>query len=267
MTTNGTPEQCRHTGPSPNGESPKLSWRGEMSAENGFEIKTVDDAWFAAQMIHRSGYAGKSNDTPAKCFAAIMLGKRLGVDPFTAVNRIAVINGLPSVWGDLAIGLVQRSGLLDDFEESEVGEGEALTAVCRLKRKGIPTEYVGRWSVRDNKTAGLEGRNVHKNFPKRMRQMRARGFALRDAFADILGGLYLAEELIGLSPAAMHSMSVEAAIEKVDLDAKNGTKAKMGFPAKAAEPQAATPEPPAPEPVQPAEPYFDDTPQDEGAPT
>jgi len=245
-----------------------------MSAENGFEIKTVDDAWFAAQMIHRSGYAGKSNDTPAKCFAAIMLGKRLGVDPFTAVNRIAVINGLPSVWGDLAIGLVQRSGLLDDFEESEVGEGEALTAVCRLKRKGIPTEYVGRWSVRDNKTAGLEGRNVHKNFPKRMRQMRARGFALRDAFADILGGLYLAEELIGLSPAAMHSMSVEAAIEKVDLDAKNGTKAKMGFPAKATKPQTPAPEPPAPEPAQPEsdsttdppdEPFFDDTPQDEGA--
>ena len=56
-------------------------------------------------------------------------------------------------------------------------------------------------------------------------------------------------------------------VEPVDLEAKNGTKAKMGFPAKAAEPQAATPEPPAPEPVQPAEPYFDDTPQDEGAPT
>ena len=51
------------------------------------------------------------------------------------------------------------------------------------------------FSEQDAKVAGLWGKSgPWKQYPKRMLQMRARGFNLRDNFADILGGLITAEE-------------------------------------------------------------------------
>src|SRR5690606_41914131 len=48
----------------------------------------------------------------------------------------------------------------------------------------------------DAKTAGLVGKQgPWSQYPKRMRQMRARGFALRDMFADVLRGMPVAEDL------------------------------------------------------------------------
>ena len=69
-----------------------------------------------------------------------------------------------------------------------------MVAVCVAKRKGKrPVEQ--RFSVDDAKKAGLWGKQgPWQNYPKRMLQMRARGFALRDAFPDALRGLVLAEE-------------------------------------------------------------------------
>ena len=48
----------------------------------------------------------------------------------------------------------------------------------------------------DAKTAGLIGKQgPWTQYPKRMRQMRARAFALRDVFPDVLRGMPVAEEL------------------------------------------------------------------------
>ena len=43
-------------------------------------------------------------------------------------------------------------------------------------------------------SANLLNRPPWKSYPDRMLQMRARGFALRDAFADVIGGLITSEE-------------------------------------------------------------------------
>jgi hypothetical protein len=49
--------------------------------------------------------------------------------------------------------------------------------------------------VEDAKRASLWGKSgPWTQYPKRMLQLRARGFALRDAFPDILRGLVTAEE-------------------------------------------------------------------------
>jgi hypothetical protein len=54
---------------------------------------------------------------------------------------------------------------------------------------------VAKFSVEDAKRAGLWGKQgPWSAYPKRMMQMRARGFALRDAFPDVLKGLITAEE-------------------------------------------------------------------------
>jgi hypothetical protein len=63
-----------------------------------------------------------------------------------------------------------------------------------VKRKGEP-EYETTFSVEDAKQAGLWGKpGPWTQYRKRMQQMRARGFALRDKFAHLLMGLISAEE-------------------------------------------------------------------------
>lgn len=130
-------------------------------------------------------YKGK----PGNVLVAIQMGAEVGLAPMQAVQSIAVINGRPSLWGDGLLALVQAHGECEDVIETDDGE----TATCVVKRRGRK-DTVATFSMAEARNAGLAGGNVWKSYPKRMRQMRARGFALRDAFADVLKGLSLAEE-------------------------------------------------------------------------
>ena len=46
---------------------------------------------------------------------AIMQGASVGLGPIAAVQSIAVINGMPSIWGDGALAIIEQSGLLEDI--------------------------------------------------------------------------------------------------------------------------------------------------------
>ncbi|MXV35933.1 hypothetical protein GS535_05100 [Saccharibacter sp. EH611] len=135
-------------------------------------------------------YAGKA----AAIVIACQMGAELGLAPMQSLQNIAVINGRPSVWGDTLLALVRSSPVCDDVVEHIEGDGDALTAVCVATRKGKkPVE--ARFSYADARTAGLLNKTgPWKTYPRRMLQMRARGFALRDAFPDVLRGLITAEE-------------------------------------------------------------------------
>ena len=51
--------------------------------------------------------------------------------------------------------------------------------------------------MEDAQKAGLQGKSgPWSQYPKRMRQMRARAFALRDVFPDVLRGMPIAEEVM-----------------------------------------------------------------------
>ncbi len=150
-----------------------------------------------ANVICQADMAPKSyNRKPEAVMVAIMQGLEVGLTPMAAVQSIAVINGMPSLWGDGALGLVQGSGLLEDIEETVHQEGDKaiLVATCRAKRKGRKTEIVRSFSLTDAQTAGLMGKDPWKKYPKRMLQMRARAWVLRDGFADVLKGLKIGEE-------------------------------------------------------------------------
>jgi hypothetical protein len=55
--------------------------------------------------------------------------------------------------------------------------------------------------MEDAKRAGLAGKQgPWQQYPKRMLQMRARAFALRDVFPDVLRGVYVAEEAADMPP-------------------------------------------------------------------
>jgi hypothetical protein len=122
-----------------------------------------------------------------------------------ALKGIAIINGRPSIWGDLAVALVQSKNLIEEMEHHYTGEPDADDRTCHvvIKRRGQEKPYDGHFSVKDAKRAKL-WLNPRKqpwiDYPERMLFNRARAFALRDGFADALAGLAIREELEDLPP-------------------------------------------------------------------
>ena len=162
----------------------------------GFAPATMGEAMEFSKMLAESSmvpraYQGKPQDI----MVCVQWGYELGLAPMQALQNIAVINGKPSVYGDAMMALVQASPVCEGIDEHIEGEGTANpVAVCIAKRKGR-NPVIARFSVEDAKRAGLWGKQgPWQAYPKRMLQMRARGFALRDAFPDVLKGLITAEE-------------------------------------------------------------------------
>jgi RecT family len=178
--------------------------------------RTMDEAYRLGKAICAAGMAPKGMDTPEKCMIAIMRGLEVGLSPMQAIDKIAIVNGRPTIWGDGALGLVRASGLCEWVRETLQGSGDYRTAVCEVKRKGEPDPIKRAFSVQDAKRAGLWNKQgPWQQYPERMLGMRARAFALRDGFADILGGLYLQEEMEGVDgkqprrPPAPPSQQIE----------------------------------------------------------
>ena len=162
----------------------------------GLALASFDDAFRFAKMVSQSEFAPKDFKGKAEsCLLAIQHGSEVGLSPMQSLQSIAVINGRPTIWGDAALALVQACPVCEYVREYMEGEGDNLTAVCEAKRQGYPAPTTVRFSVADAKKAGLWGKTgPWTQYPSRMLQLRARGFALRNAFADALRGLVTAEE-------------------------------------------------------------------------
>lgn len=189
-----------------------------VAGERPQAIVPIDYAGVArfANTIFESGLAPKELDSPQKVAVVLFYGLELSIPPMMALGRVAVINGRPALWGDGALALIYSRNVAEFVDERVEGEGEAMVAICTTKRRGFDNIVERRFSAADAIQAGLwstdaqvtrwkkdgstyKTRNDSPWFrmPRRMLQMRARGFALRDAYPDVLMGLYLAEELQG----------------------------------------------------------------------
>ena len=166
------------------------------NTNRGFAPTTLAEAVQFSEMLASSSMVPKAyQGKPQDVLVCVQWGYEMGLAPMQALQNIAVINGKPSVYGDAAMALVQASPVCEDVEEYFEDEGTPNpVAVCVAKRKGRKPVTV-RFSVEDAKRAGLWGKQgPWSAYPKRMMQMRARGFALRDAFPDVLKGMITAEE-------------------------------------------------------------------------
>jgi hypothetical protein len=162
----------------------------------GLALATMAEAMSFAGMVAKSDFAPKDfKGKPESCLLAIQHGSEVGLSPMQSLQSIAVINGRPTIWGDAALALVIGSPVCEYVRETVDGEGEAMVATCEAKRRGYEKPSFVRFSVADAKKAGLWGKDgPWTQYSRRMLQMRARGFALRDAFPDVLKGLVTAEE-------------------------------------------------------------------------
>jgi hypothetical protein len=169
--------------------------RHEPSPSFSLVPRNFAEAKEYAALIANSDFAPKDyRGKPGNVIVAVQMGAALGLQPLQALQNIAVINGRPSVWGDALLAICQSRPDFEDITELVDGEGDERVAICTIRRRGR-SPIVRQFSVADAKKAGLWGKQgPWQNYPERMLQMRARGFALRDAYADALLGLITTEE-------------------------------------------------------------------------
>lgn len=169
-----------------------------VSGPRGLELGTFEDMWRFAVAVSKSGMAPKGMETAEACFVALQMGAELGLTPMASLQNIAVINGRPSVWGDGMLAVCRSQGIFDEaaFVETLTGAGDELTACCTVRRLPRGNAVTREFSVAKAKKAGLWGKSgPWTQYPERMLQMRARSFALRDTFTDVLRGFKCAEEM------------------------------------------------------------------------
>lgn len=158
----------------------------------------------ATSLAVPKGYQGR----PADIFVAIGMGDSLGINPFQALQGIAVINGIPAAYGDLAKALIMNQPDLESFTEwnattsLEKGRGH-----CEIKRKGMDV-VITEFTVEQAKHAKLwTKQGPWTEYPGRQLQMRARAWCMRDAFPDALKGLRILEEVMDYNDIMAPSVS------------------------------------------------------------
>lgn len=158
---------------------------------------TFEEAMNFAKTIAASDLAPKDyKGKPGNVIVAMQMGGELGLNPMQALQNITVINGRPSLWGDALLAVCQAH---PDFEWiNEHYDESKEAAVCIVKRKNYPEHDVA-FTLKDVVAGGYDKKQgPWQTTRKRMMQMRARGFCLRDVFADALKGIIPAEEAMDL---------------------------------------------------------------------
>lgn len=181
----------------------------------GVSPTTIDEAWRMASFMAQSELVPKAyQKRPSDILVAIQYGMELGFPPMQALQSIAVINGRPAVWGDGFKAVIMASPLYKDDDEFFEVDGErrssvtiddlkkdSTTAVCLFWRHGKATPTRRDFSVAKAKTANLWGKSgPWSNYPDVMLAARARSFAGRAAFPDLLRGIRTAEEAMDAPP-------------------------------------------------------------------
>lgn len=152
-----------------------------------------------ATLVARSSMVPKDfQGRPENIVLAMQWGREIGMSPIQSLTSIAVINGRPGIFGDAAKALVESNQRCEYIEETfeRDASGNIIAAVCKAKRRGRPAPHIVKFSVEDAKKAGLWNKEgPWRNYPPRMLQFRARSWALRDVFPDVLRGMGIVEEL------------------------------------------------------------------------
>jgi hypothetical protein len=155
----------------------------------------------------------KSLDSEAKIIAAWQLGASLNVPPIRAIQNIAFVNGVMSIWGELPKALAEATGELKQFEVLMIDEKQDViclknknlnatpwAAVVHIQREGRNlNEYV--FTLDDADKAGLlNKKGPWQEYRSIMLARRAIAKGIKFEFPDALMGVKIAEYDLDVAP-------------------------------------------------------------------
>jgi len=187
----------------------------EVSEEGFLRAKDIDGQMRICSAMISSKMVPRSYETASQVLIGMQYALEMGLKPLQGLRNIAVINGNPSIWGELPLALARRTGELEYVNEFLIDAEynkiclenknlgvKAWAGVCKLKRKNEP-EVEAFFSMDDAKTAGLLSRQKTTpwdTYPKIMLIRRARSQALKTAFPDSLSAISIAEYDVNYIP-------------------------------------------------------------------
>lgn len=182
----------------------------ETNEAQGLDLKDQGQlVRFIGQMIKAKALP-KHLSTEAEVLSAWNYAAQLRLPPQVSLKNIAVINGSPSLFGDLPLALVQRHPDFVSYEEFCIDkdykkicweeknlDSEIFGGVVIFQRKGSPKQSFS-FTIADANRAGLISKAGNgmpwRSYPQVMVVRRARITGIRALFADALTGASIAED-------------------------------------------------------------------------
>lgn len=158
-----------------------------------------------ADVMCQTGMWGKKNYV--QCLGLMLTAQAKGIHPAEANERFHVmVDGkvTPQAWHIQAVFL-QRGGRIE-FHQSD---DEACDATYTSR---IGTSLRVIWDTEKAIKAGLASKDIWKKHPAQMKRARCIAEGVRAVDPESLGGMYLAEELEGVSPAVTPPMQVTSSV-------------------------------------------------------
>lgn len=170
---------------------------------------TFDDQMRMAEVMAKSGLLPKALDTKEKVFIALQWGVELGLTPMAAATNIAVINGKPTLSADIMHAIVRNNPEYAGAEWKKQDE-QAAEVLVKRKNANMTETFRGYYDIEMAKRANLLSKDNWRAYPARMLKHRALSFALRDAFPDVLAGLYSPDDLSGDNQPAQNQKQYQS---------------------------------------------------------
>ena len=144
------------------------------TAIDPFEPQTWPELLKFAEMVSKTDFCPKDfRGKPESCAIAMLYGRKLGIDGLQAIQNVCVINGRPSVYGDLYWAIIISHPEFVDVEERVDEKG----AWVKLTRRGR-TPKEATFTPKDAQIAQLWGKQgPWTNYPSAMMLWRARSIA------------------------------------------------------------------------------------------
>lgn len=176
--------------------------------EMELEPRSYEEATIVAEHAAASRLFKEILDPP-QAMMLIMLGRKFGLSAVDSLRMIHMIEGKPSMSAQLIVGIVQKSGMAEYFE---LDESSRTSAKWITHRRGNRKEKSWTFTVDDAKSARLGGiwdrekkqlretfdpNSNWAKFPAVMCSWRAAVFLARFVYADLVGGLYMPDEIGG----------------------------------------------------------------------
>lgn len=216
-------------------QSPIVAVRPMVKADEAGLLRptSIEEAFRLAQYMHKSTMFEARYKSPEMLMIAMQFALELGLKPMTALRQMAVIKGIPAIFGDLPLSMVITGGKLRKHREWWFNmKGEELPswhpdvygAGCMVLRRGMDEEPIERFFTLDMaRKANLTGGKSFEPwqaYTYRMLQMRARSHALKDKFPDDLNGIAIGEY--------DHNTTIEAIVNQPELTNAEALAQKLG---------------------------------------
>jgi hypothetical protein len=157
----------------------------------------------------------KRFDKPETVFTAMQFAASLGLPQLIGLRQIAVINGTPSIFGDLPLSLCYSSGKLESNKDLFVNkEGKeiclanknlfeepyAAVSIVKRFRQAVSERF---FTIDEAKKAGLypaKPDSAWSKYTRLMLKYRSRTPNLKDNFGEVLNGIPIAEYDFNVHP-------------------------------------------------------------------